>query len=339
LEARRSMTPDAERMTRNLSVLLPTLNSMALLPSHLVSMRAWIDLAEEIIVVDSHSADGTLDYIREHLGDRPLKIHAHPRGLYQSWNSGIARASNQWLYISTVGDPITRDLLVHLLDTAERFKADVVLGNPRFIDEVDQPLSGFHWAVNDLAETFAVSGPVRISGPAALFYATKHLYTSALLGSCASNLYRTTHLQRFPFPTDFGMAGDAAWGILHSLESRICCTNEAGSSFRIHRKTYERCEDSRDDIESLLANLALETGARNEAAPAQLKIPELASHLQASVELSRSLKIRRQKCLGPWYLHPCAWRERARRRKHRDAIQSIVTNATELIRRNHCHTS
>jgi glycosyltransferase involved in cell wall biosynthesis len=326
-------------MRRNLSVLLPTLNSMALLPAHIESMHAWIDLADEIIVVDSHSDDGTLDCIRERLGQFHPKIHSHPRGLYQCWNHGIGQAKNKWLYISTVGDAITRDLLVHLLDTAECFDADVVLGSPRFIDESNQALPGFHWAVTDLAENIACTGPTRISGPAALFYAAKHLYTSALLGSSASNLYRTSHLTRFPFPTNFAWAGDAAWGIQHALDSHIACTNRAGSDFRIHRKNYDDSVEIREVIEKQLVDLTMEVAARDEASISQLKTGELTFHLQASIAAAKSLKSRRQKCVGPWYLNPGVWRERARLKRHRNIVRSIVANSTELIRSAHCHRS
>jgi glycosyltransferase involved in cell wall biosynthesis len=43
-----------------LGVVIPTKNSMPYLPSHLEAMREWQDLAEEIVVVDSFSTDGSV---------------------------------------------------------------------------------------------------------------------------------------------------------------------------------------------------------------------------------------------------------------------------------------
>jgi len=322
---------------RNLSVILPTLDSMPLLPAHVASMRPWLDLADEIIAVDSYSTDGTQAYLLEALRDHPVQFHSHPRGLYQSWNSAIQRATGRWLYISTVGDTITRELLSHLINTAERLQSDVVLGNPSFIDESDRPVDGMYWAANEIADTWGANGPAALSGPAALFYAAKHLYTSALLGSCASNLYRTTHLQRLPFPTDFGLSGDAAWGIGHSLETSFACTSRSGSVFRIHRKSYQPCEYDTENLETRLHNLVLKTCAIQSEShgPALLKIPEMTAHLTTSVRLNRSLKACREKCWCPWYLHPSLWHKRAALHASRNALKAIIDQSTTRIGRSH----
>ena len=65
----------------------------------LSAARAMIDAAmshaetlglQEVIVVDSFSTDGTIELIKAELRHPQLKIMAHPPGLYQSWNHGIA---------------------------------------------------------------------------------------------------------------------------------------------------------------------------------------------------------------------------------------------------------
>ena len=83
---------------------------------HLEAMALWSDLADEIIVVDSRSTDGTLDIIRSRLRLPNLRIILRDRGLYESWNEGIAATSGDWVYVSTAGDTIERDQLLHLLD-------------------------------------------------------------------------------------------------------------------------------------------------------------------------------------------------------------------------------
>ena len=45
-----------------ISVLVPTRNSMSLLPKHVEAMRAWLDFVEEVVAVDSHSTDGTMEF-------------------------------------------------------------------------------------------------------------------------------------------------------------------------------------------------------------------------------------------------------------------------------------
>ena len=50
-----------------ISVLVPTRNSMSLLPQHVEAMRAWLDQVEEVVAVDSHSTDGTLEFLQREL--------------------------------------------------------------------------------------------------------------------------------------------------------------------------------------------------------------------------------------------------------------------------------
>src|SRR5258705_10933855 len=113
-----SSTPTTEGVgvprTVSLGVLVPTLNCASLVPAHLESMRSWFDFASEIVVVDSHSDDGTIDLLREGLKHPGLRILQHPRGLYQSWNFGINQITSKYTYVSTVGDSISRAGLEHL---------------------------------------------------------------------------------------------------------------------------------------------------------------------------------------------------------------------------------
>jgi glycosyltransferase involved in cell wall biosynthesis len=105
-------------------------------------MQAWLDLVDEVIVVDSRSTDGTLDLIRAELQHPQLRIIERDRGLYASWNEGIAATTGDWVYISTAGDLITRDQLLHLREVGEALSADVVVSPPDFAYEEDgQPVT------------------------------------------------------------------------------------------------------------------------------------------------------------------------------------------------------
>src|SRR6185437_6009820 len=97
-----------------LGIVLPTRNSMAYLPAHLADMAEWLDLAAEVVVVDSDSRDGTLDFIKSNLHHPGLRLLSHPPGLYESWNHGLQNLTVKHAYISTVGDTITRAGLRHL---------------------------------------------------------------------------------------------------------------------------------------------------------------------------------------------------------------------------------
>ncbi|MEI6794898.1 MAG: glycosyltransferase [Verrucomicrobiota bacterium] len=221
-----------------LSVVVPTYNCAPLMERHLASMAAWTDLADEIIVVDSRSTDGTLDLIRSRLRHPNLRIIERDRGLYQSWNEGIAATTGDWVYISTAGDTIERDHLLHLLDLGERAAADVVISPPRFVDEAGAPFEDLRWPPHEIIAKHGSGQPFTMSPMATACLAFLHC-PSCVLGSSASNLYRGDILRARPFPVGFRGASDTVWLMRNALSLRVCLTPQYGSTFCIHPK-YDR---------------------------------------------------------------------------------------------------
>ena len=218
-----------------LSVVMPTYNCAPMMERHLEAMSLWADLAEEIIVVDSRSTDGTLDIIRARLRHPNLRIILRDRGLYESWNEGIAATSGDWVYVSTAGDTIERDQLLHLLDLGERAEADVVISPPRFVDEDGGPHADLGWPPQKIISKYGDGGPFVLSKVAAACLAFIHC-PSCLLGSSASNLYRGDALRARPFPADYRGAGDTVWLMRHATSLRLCLTPRSGSDFCVHPK-------------------------------------------------------------------------------------------------------
>jgi glycosyltransferase involved in cell wall biosynthesis len=122
-----------------LSVLLPTYQCRGLMDRYLAAMSEWADLADEIIVIDSRSTDGTLEPIREHPRHPGLRIIERDRGLYASWNEGLAATSGRWIYISTAGETISRRQLELLLAKGDAMQADVVISPSDYVDESGRP--------------------------------------------------------------------------------------------------------------------------------------------------------------------------------------------------------
>ena len=216
-----------------LGVVIPTKNSMPYLPGHLEKMGEWQDLAEEIVVVDSFSTDGTLDFLKSNLVHPKISFLSHPPGLYQSWNHGVANISARWAYISTTGDTITRAGIEKLVAAAESLAADVVISKPAFRQGDGQPAADIFWPIDDIIATLRITSPRKLAKLEAMVFAVVHA-TGALLGSSASNLYRIEILKRFPFPADFGTAGDGAWGLMHAAEAAWVVVPEKFSTFLIH---------------------------------------------------------------------------------------------------------
>ena len=219
-----------------LSVVVPTYNCAPLMERHLASMAKWADLADEIIVVDSRSTDGTLDLIRERLRHPNVRIIERDRGLYESWNEGIAATKGDWVYISTAADLISEGHLRRLMREGERATADVVISPQRFVSEDGEPYLGDDYTNAELHVALADQGVVVLSPDAVCYFAFKKAKPNALLGSWASDLFRGDFLRARPLPTEYGTHGDTAWTLRHSAEMKLCLVPVAGATFCIHKK-------------------------------------------------------------------------------------------------------
>jgi hypothetical protein len=219
-----------------ISVVLPTFNCRPLMARHLDCMEEWLDLAHEVIVVDSRSTDGTLELIRRRLRHPNLRIIERDRGLYASWNEGIAATTGDWIYVSTAGDTIERGQLIRLRDCGEASQADVVISPCAFVDEAGQILPAKARRNPRIHEEMGGRGPSLLPPPVVRHLAFRSAGTHALLGSCASDLFRGGFLRARPFPLDYGTHGDTAWTLRHAHEMRLCVVPEVGSTFCIHAK-------------------------------------------------------------------------------------------------------
>ena len=227
-----------------ISVVVPTYNCQHLLMTHLRRMQTWLDLTDEVIVVDSRSTDGTLELIRAELRHPRLRIIERDRGLYQSWNEGIAATTGDWVYVSTAGDLITREQLLHLRTVGEALSADVVVSPPDYAHEDEQPHRDLGWPPAKLLAAFGRGEPF-VMHPMATQMLAFQFCPQAILGSSASNLYRGAHLRARPFPAEYGVGGDTAWIMRYGHETRLALTPQRGSTFCIHAKesklTPEQC--------------------------------------------------------------------------------------------------
>ena len=289
-----------------LSVVVPTYNCAPLMERHLESMSRWADLADEIIVVDSRSTDGTLDILRQRLRHPNLRIIERDRGLYQSWNEGVAATTGDWIYISTAGDTIERNHLLHLLDLGERAAADVVISPPRFVDEAGAACEDLGWPPEKIIAESGLDEPFVLTAEAGFVLTFVHC-PSAILGSSASNLYRGDHLRARPFPSEFKGAGDSVWILRHAAQSRLCFTPQIGSTFCVHPKE----EEIRDDK---LAELVAKVLAEKEAALAQPGVAgELIQILADENQLFAEVQIVQRERRRLWHSRPrtssalCAW--------------------------------
>jgi glycosyltransferase involved in cell wall biosynthesis len=310
-------------------VVVPTLNVRPALPAHLEQMKTWLDLVEEVVVVDSFSNDGTFELFKSDLHHPKLTLLQRPRGLFQSWNQGIQHVTAKYTYFATIGDAISREGLQHLTETAEAFDSDLVLSRPEFFTPEGQRVTDCRWPIHQLFDSGKITKPVRLDPCHAFLLATLDI-PQGLMGSAASNLHRTETMKRFPFPTDFGKECDTAWAAKYALETSISVTPRVFSRFILHTNPAAVLGDQMSNhiIRLLdLANSALEqTVATNPAKLNSAFCPPNLKELPGVLKLlhqyqSRYDSARRQKL--PWSLNPSAWSARGSRNRYRAVVQKV----------------
>ena len=275
-------------MPEPITAVLPIFNCRERLARHLESVKRWAPQVEELVVVDSGSSDGSLELAREILGGERARFLHNPPGLYQSWNAGIASATAEWCYISTVEDPITPEGLTHLLEIARRHGADVVVSPPEMRSEDGSQPVEQKMPSNLLADSFRFAGlEDRLLSRGESIALLCGTLPHGLLGSSASNLYRTAFLQAHPFPTDVGHCGDTAWGVTVAPIAKVAFTPRECARFYCQTKHSEMSRKSQLLQFQILSSLALESLKQTPGEQAELTIAHgwLRSHLHQAESL------------------------------------------------------
>ena len=215
-----------------ISAVLPIYNCRERLERHLRSVVEWAPSVSELIVVDSGSTDGTLELAQEVLTPMGAHFIYNPPGLYQSWNAGIATATSQWCYISTVEDPITPEGLTHLLEIGERHQTDIVISPPEMMNQDGTAPVENKMPSNRLADAFTnCDHKERVLNRFESMVFSIGFLPSTLLGSSASNLYKSSFMKGYPFPSEFGSAGDSAWAAHVASIAKIAFTPQKVARF------------------------------------------------------------------------------------------------------------
>jgi hypothetical protein len=320
-----------------LSVVIPTRDCAPLLEGHVKSLNLWIDLAAEVLVVDSNSSDNTVEILRTRLKHPRIQYLTHPPGLYQSWNFGIQNTSSKYVYMATVADSIQRDGVQHLFEVAEKFGGDVAMSKPCLTTGAGEPLPDINWPIDEILGWLDVKEPILLTPFEQFLFASTNTW-GALLGSSASNLYSAACLKARPFPTQFGAAGDCAWGIVNAFDVSIAVTPQRFSTFREHEKSYSLNDNHLKSLIARLFDLAQSTSRSRAAAEPkiaamleEMRWPELEDLLKEIPVWQSKLEAYR-KAKGPWYLNPAAWQARKTRNCAERKIRQIT--AEVLARQN-----
>ena len=297
----------------SISVIIPVYQSAERLPEHVECLRLLRPTVHEFIWVITESPDGSHEIARkaaQELGGQVLDV---PRGLYQAWNSGVARAAGEFIYISTIGDTITPEGLNALSLCIQKNQADVVFSPPVISPATEANLKrSRHWPVFKFAQILNQIADNRMPKEKAILMQILS-GASGLLGSCASCLFRTSFLQSRLFPTEYHHYGDTAWTYQHLPEATLSFHPKPVAKFVIHDVETSRTVD-KGQIYRLIDQLA------TQLPPLLTQISH--NYTRASFHIDR---IRDPHPKFGWWWMPKAWEARWKRNSaKRLLIQALV---------------
>jgi glycosyltransferase involved in cell wall biosynthesis len=292
----------------SISVVIPVYQSAERLPEHVESLRLLRPIVHEFIWVITESSDGSHKIAREaaqELGGQVLEV---PRGLYQAWNSGIARATGDLIYISTIGDTITPEGLNALSVCIRKSEADVVFSPPAIFPSTQANLKHCrHWTVFVFSKILNQFSGVRIPKEKAILLQILS-GASGLLGSCASCLFRASILKGRPFPTDHHHYGDTAWTFRNLPEAILAFHPNPVARFVVHNAKTPRIVD-KGQVYRLSEELA------THLPPSRTRIVH--EYIQASLQIDT---IRDPHPKFGWWWMPAAWKARWIRNAARESL-------------------
>lgn len=115
---------------RNLSIIIPCLNSASTICETLLSLEPLRARGARVCLVDSGSTDGTVEYARGYVDEI---FYEAPGNMYAAINTGIRAAETDWVTYLNSDDIIHSDAVIGALD---RFSecADLIYGNIDYVD-------------------------------------------------------------------------------------------------------------------------------------------------------------------------------------------------------------
>lgn len=282
----------------SISAIIPVYQCAERLPEHIDCLRRLRPMVHEFIWAITESPDRSHEIAREaakELGGQILEV---PRGLYQAWNFAIARATGDFIYISTIGDTITPEGLNALSVCIRKNEADVVFSPPVISPPTRANLEhSRHWPVYRFDNILSRFGGFCIPKEKAILMQILS-GASGLLGSCASCLFRASFLLSRPFATDHYHYGDTVWSYQNIPEALLAFHPDTVARFTIHDSAISRIVDKKK-IYGLMNQLA-------KALP-----PERCSLVRSlTLSMERIDAIRDPHPKYGWWTSHSAWKER-----------------------------
>ncbi|MCK0152839.1 glycosyltransferase [Alcanivorax sp. S6407] len=124
-----------------ISVVIPCFNSEKWLAEAINSVLSQSDDRVELVIVNDGSTDGTQG-VAESFGDKIVLINQANSGVSAARRNGVRRASGKYIKFLDSDDLLPDGALAVLLEAADRFQGEAIIGNAVAISSEGLPLVG-----------------------------------------------------------------------------------------------------------------------------------------------------------------------------------------------------
>ncbi len=214
-----------------ISVIIPTFNCRAKLERHLEDSKEWLPYVEEIIAIDSKSRDGTKELLEERLKPLGAKIISTDPGLYEAWNLAASSATQPYIYYSTICDIINKQGLIDLTSVMIEKDLDVIISPPSIVSIKGEIIQEIMWPIHYAVKYLNFENGIVLLNEFEKDLMTSCFFPASIIGSSASNIYRSEVIKNNPFPTDVGMIGDVFWALRNFQKMNVGIFNEKLATF------------------------------------------------------------------------------------------------------------
>ncbi len=124
-----------------ISVVIPCFNSEKWLAEAINSVLSQSDDRVELVIVNDGSTDGTQG-VAESFGDKIVLINQANSGVSAARRNGVRRASGKYIKFLDSDDLLPDGALADLLEAADRFEGEAIIGNGMAVTSDGLPVDG-----------------------------------------------------------------------------------------------------------------------------------------------------------------------------------------------------
>ena len=224
-------------MSIAVSICLPTRDSIRFLPERLASIRNQSFTDWELIAVDSHSEDGTLELLEQFAAvDARVRVcQAPPDGIYRNFNRGIRQARGRYVYIATSDDTMAHDCLEKLVAGLEENPDCELAHCPMRVIDVDGLPGLDWWSGNSIFARSSGEFLYRRHKRPAPFDGMLCLLGNNIYSSVTQLLIKRSLFERIGYyRPDWGSLGDFHWNLRAGLAASTIHVPDTWGGWRMH---------------------------------------------------------------------------------------------------------